>query len=254
MTMTYERHIPLAGATNFRDLGGYRAADGRTVRWRRVFRSDALHDLTADDFAVLRDLGVGDVFDLRTAHELDTWGIGILTEHGLRHHHVPFNPSRGAQPGQVVTVPAFDDFEAFTQLYLDMLEEAGPSLGRVFTHLAESPEQGAVFHCTGGRDRTGMTAAFLLGVLGVPRETIAEDYALTGQYLVIPEVRRARMQEMYGSRPSLISEGPVVTPSEVITMTLAALDERYGSPEGYLESVGVTAEHREALQHALLGE
>jgi protein-tyrosine phosphatase len=254
MTTTFERRIALAGASNIRDLGGYRTADGESTRWRRVFRADALQDLTSEDVAAIMDLRVGDVFDLRTQKEIEVFGTNPLTAHGVRHHHVPFHPQVGTErtEDQAATVPAFDDFAAFAQLYMGMLETAGPALARIFTHLAEEPEEAIVFHCTGGRDRTGMTAALLLGILGVPRETIEADYALTGQYLIMPESRLEKMRQMYGDRMSLRPSGPLPTPGEVIVLALEGLDERYGSPEAYLEQHGVTAEHREALRRSLL--
>jgi len=252
MTMTYERRIMLAGATNFRDLGGYETTDGKTVRWRRVFRADALQDLTPEDIAILLELKLGHVFDLRTDMEIEVFGTNPLSEHGVLHHHVPFHPQVGRERDQAATIPSFDDHAAFAALYLDMLENAGPSLARIFTHLAEESEASAVFHCAGGRDRTGMTAALLLGLLGVPREIIEEDYALTGQYLMFVEARLEKMRQLYGDRVGVRGTGPVETPGEVIRLALAGLDERYGSPERYLEEAGVTAEHREALRGSLL--
>lgn len=252
MTMTYERRIVLQGASNFRDLGGYENAEGKTVRWRRVFRADALQDLTPEDVALILEMGIGHVFDLRTDREIEVFGTNPLVERGVVHHHVPFNPNVGQPRDEAATIPAFDDYAAFSQLYLGMLETAGPSLARIFTHLAEEPEAGAVFHCAGGRDRTGMTAALLLGILGVPRPTIVEDYSLTGQYLVIPEARLAKMRELYGDRVGSRPPGPLHTPGEVLELTLAAMDQEWGSPERYLEASGVTPEHREALRRSLL--
>src|SRR5262245_65570137 len=84
------RVIELSGCLNFRDLGGYPSADGRRLRWRTVFRSDALHHLTRQDVARLRDeLGIGDVIDLRSSAELRTEGRGALAHEAIRLHHVP---------------------------------------------------------------------------------------------------------------------------------------------------------------------
>src|SRR5262245_16909903 len=84
-----QRLIPLEGCLNFRDLGGYPLEDGRTVRGRRLFRSDALHCLTPAAVAQVRELGVRDVVDLRSTYELRSEGSGPLADAGLRHHHVP---------------------------------------------------------------------------------------------------------------------------------------------------------------------
>jgi protein-tyrosine phosphatase len=256
MTMTYDRRIALTGASNFRDLGGYVSQDGRTVRWRRVFRADALHDLTPEDVEQIASLGIGDVFDLRTEKEIEVFGTNPLIERGIRHHHVPFVAEVGVtqNPG---AVPATrldpEDHGGYATMYLDMLERGKGTVARILTHLADGPEAGAVFHCTGGRDRTGMTAALILEVLGVPRGVIEADYALTTEYLTFPEERRERMRALYGT-PTVVPSGPLYTYAEVMRMTLAGLDERYGSPAGYLEETGVTAQHQEALRHTLLSD
>ncbi|MCB9483303.1 MAG: tyrosine-protein phosphatase [Dehalococcoidia bacterium] len=255
MTMTFERRILLKGASNFRDLGGYATTEGKTVTWRRIFRADALTDLAPEDVAAILDLNIGDVFDLRTAKELEFLGTNPLVEHGVRHHHVPFVPEIGLdRDGAAVPAarPAPDDHAAHATGYLEMLERGKGTVGRVLTHLAEAPEQGAVFHCTGGRDRTGMTAALILSVLGVPRATIEADYALTTEYLEFNEDRRNRMQELFG--PITVPAGRLVTYAEVMRLTLAGLDERYGSPEAYLEDAGVTRDHQDALRRTYLDE
>jgi len=98
-----ERRIPLAGAANFRDLGGYPTQDGRRVRWRRLFRSDRLAELSPADVDVLRELGITTVFDLRTADELDRHGTSPLYEHGVIHRHVPFVEKVGNTAGAEAT-------------------------------------------------------------------------------------------------------------------------------------------------------
>lgn len=255
-----ERRIVLTGASNFRDIGGYPTADGRTTRWRRVFRADALQDLTPDDVRLLAAFNLGDVFDLRTLRELEVFGTNPLVAHGVRHHHLPFVtdigiPAAGGAAGEAAPTappaPAPDDHAAHAQHYLDMLERSKPALRRILGHLAAAPEQSVVFHCTGGRDRTGLTAALLLEVLGVPREVIVTDYALTTRYLEHPPSRIEQMRALFGDRIAP-SGGPVATRAEVMALTLAGLDARYGSPRTYLETAGVGVDQQEALRRALL--
>lgn len=253
MTTMLERRIALMGATNFRDLGGYATETGQTVKWRRIFRADSLHELTPEDVATIVDLRIGDVFDLRTARELEVFGANPLIERGVRHHHVPFVPDLGQPAGTAavpVTRPEPDDHQGHAEGYLRMLEGGKQTVARILTHLAEAPEDGAVFHCTGGRDRTGMTAALILSALGVARPTIEADYALTTEYLEFNEARRAQIQQIFGA--ATVPSGRLATHAEVMHFTLAGLDERYGSPEAYLEDAGVTRDHQEALRRAFL--
>lgn len=253
---TPERRIVLAGASNFRDVGGYETQDAKRVRWRRVFRADALHDLTPEDVDVLATMGLGDVFDLRTARELEVFAGTPLATRGVRHHHVPFVPevgggrNEGALPAAATAVPLQQGHQAHAERYLEMLEGAKPAAQRVLAHVAETADA-CVFHCTGGRDRTGLTAALLLSVLGVPRTVIAADYALTTQYLVFSEQRLERMRALFGERVTRTGGAPA-THAEVMTLTLEGLDARYGSPAAYLEDAGVTSDHQQSLCRALL--
>jgi protein-tyrosine phosphatase len=132
-----------------------------------------------------------------------------------------------------------------------MIEHAKPSVTRVFDTLAASTAESgaAVFHCTAGKDRTGMMAALLLSALGVPDDVIAEDYALTAQYLVYDEARTQVLREFYGLQ---VSPGAVSAAPETIHGLLAGLGERYGSVIGYLDDAGVTPGQLEALRDALL--
>ena len=83
-----ERLVALAGAFNFRDLGGYPAGDGRRTRWGRLFRSDTLHELTEADVGVLRSLGLATMIDLRTARELSRTGRGPLAAEPIAYRHL----------------------------------------------------------------------------------------------------------------------------------------------------------------------
>ncbi len=98
-TTTLERAIPLAGCGNFRDLGGYVTGNGRIVRWRQLFRSDSIHQLTDEDVAVVRSLGVRVGFDLRSEREVREHGVARLAEAQVRHVHAPFVQTIGDGEG-----------------------------------------------------------------------------------------------------------------------------------------------------------
>ncbi len=247
-----DRHVPLTGAQNFRDLGGYQALDGRVLRWRMVYRADALGALADEDCEELRDRGVSAVFDLRSVREIDAFGSAVIREHGATVHHTPFRQEIELTAEQMAAMrdPERMRSAVSAEGYLGMLEDAKPSIGLVLRTLAEDQPYAAVFHCTGGKDRTGIMAALLLETLGVPRETIGADYELTAKFLTFSEERRAQMeaffnvtfpQNAYGADP------------ETILGTLEGIDERYESVARFLEEeCDVTEEHQEALREQLL--
>jgi protein-tyrosine phosphatase len=176
-----DRVIPLQGATNFRDLGGYPGHGGRPLRWRRVFRSDHLAGLTTDDQAVLAALGLARSFDFRGEAERAAEPYHLP---GLVQHSLAIEPSVAQQMGALeqAGLPLTPERmrELMIDLYRRLVTTQAHRFAEFFEHLlaADAP---LVFHCTAGKDRTGVAAALLLCALGVPREVVAEDFLLTNR-------------------------------------------------------------------------
>ena len=182
--MRPHRLIALEGAVNVRDLGGYRTEDGRTVRWRRLFRGSRLSHLTETDLATLKSLDIRMVCDLRGVAEREQ-APGVADGVVAAVLTMPIEPTlkgsidaivaewhgNGAAPEEVMAAIyrafALDHARTYRQLLLRLLEEDNVPL---------------LFHCTAGKDRTGFGAALILRLLGVSRRVIARDYLLTNRY------------------------------------------------------------------------
>jgi protein-tyrosine phosphatase len=165
-------HIPLEGAMNFRDIGGYETTEGRTVRTGLVFRSDGLHALTEADCGVISGLGLRQVFDLRRAAERERQPSVAHTA-GLEATLVAIGDAGPvAQQPELIDMllsgdlPEADDAFMVGE-YTRMLDEHAADFGRLLGALAEPGGLPALFHCTAGKDRTGVAAALLLVLLGV---------------------------------------------------------------------------------------
>ena len=170
------RLIPLTAVHNFRDLGGYPAADGRSTRWRTLFRADGLYRLAGDDLEAVRELGLRTVIDLRSDAELAERGTFPHEEHPVTFHHVPVIDSTW----QHLDRPEADEPVAFLEwAYNDMLRQGPHRFVEAIEQLSQVDALPAVFHCAAGKDRTGVLAMLLLGSLGVPHDYIVADYALT---------------------------------------------------------------------------
>ncbi len=238
---TRPRRIELEGCANFRDLGGYPARDGRTVRWRRLFRSDALHGLTAADIEILtgHEIDVATAFDLRTHQERERTGWGEW-QRGRRFYHVPFVAS--FEPAELTTSIGLCD------RLLQLFEKSGRCFATTFAALADPATYPAVYFCTAGKDRTGMMSAVILRVLGVPDEVIIEDFALT-QALDREELR-AKLAAMGIDReidPNMLEARP-----ETMAMFLSEIDGRYRRVETFLAWAGVSEAQIEAVRNNLL--
>jgi protein-tyrosine phosphatase len=234
--VTAERLVPLEGALNFRDLGGYRTVENRTVRWGRVFRSDRLSGLTAGDLEILAGLGLRVVHDLRWPFERARDPSRLPDDVVVREHTI--GEDRVEQPDLVDMVIAGEvrsfSIDQMMDAYERMAIDHGTAFAVLLGHLASDDGLPALFHCTAGKDRTGIAAALLLGALGVPEETVLDDYELSTRF------RTARRMEQL--RPTLEAAGvdvDAVRPlfsalRPVLANTLQRLHDDFGSIEGYL--------------------
>ncbi|MEK9280135.1 MULTISPECIES: tyrosine-protein phosphatase [unclassified Bradyrhizobium] len=174
------RHLKLQGASNFRDLGGYPTADGRTTRWRHIFRSNHLGQLTAADVDIVRALGVRSAFDFRGVEER---AAGVCVVNEITVHSLPIEPTvvaalRAELARGTLTAPVA--LEIMRESYRNYVRYNTHSFRTLFGHLLEDRAP-LVIHCTAGKDRTGFASALILHALGVADGIIAEDYLLTNQ-------------------------------------------------------------------------
>lgn len=180
------RSLPLTGASNFRDLGGYAGHGGRQVRWRRIFRSDHLADLTPADVAQVTELGLTRVCDFRGTQERVPQAC-VLPQ--VKVHALSIEPTvvQGLKSllasGQAPTVQ--DTVHLMEQTYRDFVLYNSARFAELFGHLLES-DAPLVFHCTAGKDRTGFAAALILTALGVPKAVVMQDYLLTNDLYRMP--------------------------------------------------------------------
>lgn len=176
-----QRHIPLNGASNFRDIGGYKAQDGRSVKWRKIFRSDHLAALDDNDLKQLQSLGVGRAFDFRGVQE--SQAQSYAWPH-IQRHSLSIEPTvvQRLQAQHLTGKPltAADALDAMQCTYRDFVRADSHRFAELFDHLLEKPDP-LLFHCTAGKDRTGLAAALVLSALGVSEADIWRDYLLTNQ-------------------------------------------------------------------------
>ncbi len=246
-----QRHIPLDGARNVRDLGGYRTRGSGTTRWGRVYRADGLSNLTDRDVGRFDSLGIATVFDLRSDAE------------------------RAARPNRVASVPwcvmtpveeagvspvdrtALQDKRSaelhLRQIYSNLIAHSGLMFATMISEMSRPGGLPVLFHCHAGKDRTGVAAALLLSLVGVPREAVLDDYELTEVYR-----RPGRKHE---SAESMIASGigeaaaigMIGAPRWALEATLDQVD-RLGGAEAYLLDTGgidtdaITRLRRELVQ------
>jgi protein-tyrosine phosphatase len=241
------RRVMFEAVHNFRDLGGYPTSVGGVTRWNVLYRADGLHRLTVDDLKMFDDLGVGTVVDLRTDLELEQHGTFPHTDTSVDFHHVPVIDATWNHEA----MPDLGDVDFLVWAYRSMLSAGSARFADAIEILADV-DGPAVFHCAAGKDRTGLLAALVLGLLGVPDEVIVADYALTQAGM---ERMRAWAEhaepEMYARWLTMPAAHAAAEP-EAMARLLADLRAAHGTVRAYVRSLGVPTAALDALEAELL--
>lgn len=247
------RQVVLEGGGNFRDIGGYHTEDGRRVRWGLLFRSGTLAYLTAADRKLLTTLNIRSICDLRTTAERDSEPTSWKPE-AVRTMSWDYELDGGALMGafRVGTPTPERVRSAILEFYLTAPEDFADRLRTIFDLLSAN-EVPLLMHCTAGKDRTGVAAAIVLRALGVPAETVIEDYALSQRHADLRALTSGATPRRNDSwrllttlPPQLLAPLMAADPAYLEAM-LDALKRRYGSLSGYLTSrIGLT---QPALRH-----
>ena len=236
------RHLNLAGASNFRDLGGYPARDGRTVRWRQIFRSNHLGHLTEADIEALRPLGLRSAFDFRGTEERDAAICGIEE---IAVHSLPIEPTvvaaLRARLAAGVTLSSADALEVMRDSYRNYVRYSTPSFRALFANLLEDRAP-LVIHCTAGKDRTGFACALILHALGVSDDLIAEDYLLTNRFY-------RRDPSVSSDLPDDVRQVLGSVQASFLAAAFEAIRADYGNLENYFrDGLGLGAQQRAGLE------
>ncbi len=242
-----DRHIRLEGASNFRDLGGYAAADGAVTKWRTMFRSDTPANLTKDDVDTVAGLGVTVVCDLRYGEERQT----EVSQYKSHPRIDVLELGLDQRPGQsfVDSFQVAQDVVAHAKNYLlTNYAEYPLRYHHAYLGMFERLIAGdrLVVHCTAGKDRAGTAAALLLSALGVPRDAVIEDYLLTNDYWDWSGRDTGELDA--DARKAIFSAR-----EEYLAQAFKTIDERFGGVDRYLKDyVGLDDKQRDALKAACL--
>jgi len=250
----------LKGAPNFRDIGGYESGDGRRVKRGSVFRSGHLAQLTAEDMGVLQRLAIGTVIDLRNKYEMKSkpsrWPENLATERV----YPDIQDRLRAVNLKMKAILELDQTPRGMHKMVDFLYREIPvACGPAFKCLVDrllTGEAPVLFHCTNGRDRTGILAAVLLHLLGVPRDTIVADYLETNRRVDVEASIELNARILGAEFGFNIGDEMIRVMGQVraqnVDNIFDSLANKYGSAEGYMEAFGVDAEQQKQVRQRLL--
>ena len=240
----------LSGYHNIRDLGGHPLPEGGHTVPNVFWRGDACRGLDTDGLRALLDAGLTAILDLRSHHEVEEAPNPLAEHDGVTYRHLPLYDGLAT-----IDVMARSHPEGFDmgRRYQVALDDCAPAFAEALTWLADAGADGAtLFHCTAGKDRTGLMAALLLGNAGVQADDVVADYAMTATYGrglidVLREKARAR-----GADPDH-SERVLGSRAETMQATLEWLDATHGGAATYIGKIGVAPEVQERLRTLLTG-
>ncbi|MDR1642792.1 MAG: tyrosine-protein phosphatase [Clostridiales bacterium] len=227
MSFAYVR-LPFRNAYNIRDLGGYSCGPGKATKWGAFLRADDLGWLERDEIDFLKSYGITTVIDLRGASEIESLPDPFKAEEGVDYHSIPFMTKAITDITRVLDETPASFLENF---YIELLKHGQEAVKEIFETIAKS--QGSVlFHCTAGKDRTGVIAMLLLGLAGVAEPDIVANYEITYTYFK----RNPIIQKVDPSLNVLYSK------SEFIEKAISYINDSFGNVPQYLESAGVSHE------------
>ncbi|MDL2225233.1 tyrosine-protein phosphatase [Eubacteriales bacterium OttesenSCG-928-M02] len=238
--------LPLTASRNVRDLGGYPTADGKETQFHVLLRGGDITHLTEEDLSYLYTYGVRQVVDLRGTEEAETKRDKIRGYKDVAYVHAPMFESIHSN---FMQGPFPDDWDGMVKLYYSLLEDSKAAIRKAFSAIAAAPGA-TLFHCTAGKDRTGILSMLLLRLAGVPDAMIITDYQVSF------ENNSALMERLMAERMGQDIDVPVhvfYSKPEYMEKALAYLDDTYGSAQAYLLQIGVTQQELDAIIARLVG-
>lgn len=232
------RHWNLPDTHNVRDLGGYECSDGRLTQWRRILRADNLYHLAPAGIDALSEAGLALVVDLRNERELAAEPNPFAQQTGTAYLNVSLFEALapiGSLGG------AFD----MADRYRTALDRCGPTLSTILSQIADAPDGLVVFHCTAGKDRTGILAAMILSLAGVDEPDVIADYALTAEAL--PLLDRLRRRSLEAGGDPLNVERVLASEATTMASTLLHLNAVHRGAASYFDRHGLDARKRQRL-------
>ncbi|QAY65223.1 tyrosine-protein phosphatase [Paenibacillus protaetiae] len=257
---TAERKLPLKGTTNFRDLGGYQTSDGRTVKWGKLFRADELAGLTPDDIAYLQKSGLKTDVDYRTDAEIAAKPDPAIPGVTYVKDQVFQDTGSGTDIMAVLAAGQFDQLGKPGAMLVDanrQMVDHPDAYVKLFDLMLDPNTSALVQHCTAGKDRTGLGSALMLLALGVPKQTVVDDFLLTNTYRA--DYNKAAVDVMVKqfnvTDPTAVDviQAMMDVRPEYIYAAFDEMQKNYGSIAGFLEKgLGLTKAEQAKLQQMYL--
>ena len=254
------RRLIFSGAKNFRDLGGYRTVDDKTVRWGILYRSDQLHKFTDADLNYLTALVLDRIIDFRAEHEKEEAPDRLPANSDIRIVEIPILDSsteiwRDSHDLFIKeNLKNIDPAKLLIETNIELATRFTPQIKQFICELYSANGRAVLFHCAAGKDRTGYAAAIVLRILGVPLEVVIEDYLLSNQYYLSSYSWNLMMLRlMKGKRFANVVKGFLEVQPAYLSAAFEAIGREFGSFEKYIHTgLGLTGQDIKLLKSVYL--
>jgi len=250
-----DRRLSFSGTNNFRDLGGYRAFDGKLVRWRVLYRSGSLHKLTDADLKRLSDLDLEWIIDFRSPREKEMEPDRLPANLAARLVEIPIldsstQISQSSRAEVVKRLKYIDPYKSLSTTNVELATRFTAEMRRFMEVLLSSNGRPILFHCTAGKDRTGFAAAIILRILGVPQDVVMQDYLLTNKYFYAAHRRNIFLLRLLkGRQVAEVVSGLLRADPAYLSAAFQAIDHNHGSFENYVhKALGLTCRDVDCLK------
>ena len=241
----HQRVLAVAGGNNFRDIGGYATADGHHVKWGQLYRSASLGQVTPEGFAYLKSLGIKTEIDFRSSEERMTDPNIWPAENGVTTYSVDYsNPASAFAALMAPDINAEKAKALMAQFYAQAPFQFAGQYKRLFRQIIDGNTP-LVYHCSAGKDRTGVASALILTVLGVSRETATEDYLLSNLYfkpqMPKPGAKPDPQMAFFMKLPPEVTKAMMGVDAQYLNAAFNAIDQREGGMARYVrEDLGLS--------------
>ena len=255
------RVLNFEGIANFRDLGGYRTVDGREVKWGVLYRSAALAEATDEDLRALAGLGLAALVDFRSAAEKQEEPDRLPAPPGFTVVEIPtLDGGDNSVATEIRTaieqgdVAGFDPDAFMLEANRQFADRFTPQFSRFLRTVIAANGEPVLWHCTAGKDRTGFAAAILLRILGVPPETVLQDYALSKEYSLAARRNQLLLLRVFKGEETAEKVAVLMGVEKPwLETAFREIDLRWGNFDNYVrDGLGLTETDIAALRAHLL--